>query len=339
MFAVSLAGSLFFSISPTAAKDKVLLYLLLTMGPFAVVAPALGSGHRPQPRGPPGHGGGVGPGPGGAVPVPGPRHPLAAPVPRGLRHAGAVQGLPGHQRCAGPGDGRPRACSTRPGSATAGGVGPTADRTEAGEPPTRLRTVRAEPAAAGPTPRLPTGTPVVRVDDPATGTAKVEPDLATLNARLGSAGLAVRLRLRPARRGHPQAGGRGASSVLWVSMAVFAAAAAAGARLPVPVPARPGPQAPAVRRRRAGRRRGARLPAPPVQLAPGRRPEWAEDEEDLAAFRPIADTEVTLALMPMSVLKALVGFTTFLFAFGLRRDGRGHLVVRARPRGPSPPAP
>src|SRR5487761_1669438 len=42
MFAVSLAGSLFFSISPTAAKDKVLLYLLLTMAPFAVVAPALG---------------------------------------------------------------------------------------------------------------------------------------------------------------------------------------------------------------------------------------------------------------------------------------------------------
>src|SRR5579863_342929 len=42
LFAVSLAGSLFFSISPTAAKDKVLLYLLLTMGPFAVVAPVLG---------------------------------------------------------------------------------------------------------------------------------------------------------------------------------------------------------------------------------------------------------------------------------------------------------
>ena len=42
MFAVSLAGSLFFSISPTEAKDKVLLYLLLTVGPFAVAAPALG---------------------------------------------------------------------------------------------------------------------------------------------------------------------------------------------------------------------------------------------------------------------------------------------------------
>lgn len=39
---VALAGSLFFSISPSAARDKVLLYLLLTIAPFAVVAPALG---------------------------------------------------------------------------------------------------------------------------------------------------------------------------------------------------------------------------------------------------------------------------------------------------------
>ncbi len=38
---VSLAGSLFFSISPDAARGKVVLYLLLTMAPFAVVAPAL----------------------------------------------------------------------------------------------------------------------------------------------------------------------------------------------------------------------------------------------------------------------------------------------------------
>ncbi len=38
---VSLAGSLFFSISPNAARGKVVLYLLLTMAPFAVVAPAL----------------------------------------------------------------------------------------------------------------------------------------------------------------------------------------------------------------------------------------------------------------------------------------------------------
>jgi hypothetical protein len=56
-------------------------------------------------------------------------------------------------------------------------------------------------------------------------------------------------------------------------------------------------------------------------MAPDFDPDWADDERDLAALQPFADTEVVLALMPMSVLKALVGFTTFLFAFALRRDG------------------
>ncbi|MFN2609077.1 MAG: hypothetical protein ABR511_14490 [Acidimicrobiales bacterium] len=39
---MALAGSLFFSISPGAARNRVALYLLLTMAPFAVVAPWLG---------------------------------------------------------------------------------------------------------------------------------------------------------------------------------------------------------------------------------------------------------------------------------------------------------
>lgn len=39
---VALAGSLFFSISPSAARSKVALYLALSVAPFAVVAPALG---------------------------------------------------------------------------------------------------------------------------------------------------------------------------------------------------------------------------------------------------------------------------------------------------------
>ena len=39
---ISLAGSLFFSISPDEAKSKVILYLVLTLGPFAVVSPLLG---------------------------------------------------------------------------------------------------------------------------------------------------------------------------------------------------------------------------------------------------------------------------------------------------------
>jgi hypothetical protein len=38
---ISLAGSLFFSVSASESKSKVLLYLLLTIAPFAVVAPAL----------------------------------------------------------------------------------------------------------------------------------------------------------------------------------------------------------------------------------------------------------------------------------------------------------
>ncbi|MBV8957578.1 MAG: MFS transporter, partial [Actinobacteria bacterium] len=39
---VALAGSLFFDISPHAARGRVALSLLLTMTPFAVVAPFLG---------------------------------------------------------------------------------------------------------------------------------------------------------------------------------------------------------------------------------------------------------------------------------------------------------
>jgi MFS family permease len=39
---ISLAGSLFFSISPNAADHKVLLYLLFTLAPFAIVSPLLG---------------------------------------------------------------------------------------------------------------------------------------------------------------------------------------------------------------------------------------------------------------------------------------------------------
>ena len=39
---MALAGSLFFSISPDAARNRVALYLVLTVAPFAVVAPWLG---------------------------------------------------------------------------------------------------------------------------------------------------------------------------------------------------------------------------------------------------------------------------------------------------------
>ena len=41
-FAVSLAGSLFFNVSVDAARPRIILYLLLTMAPFAIVAPLIG---------------------------------------------------------------------------------------------------------------------------------------------------------------------------------------------------------------------------------------------------------------------------------------------------------
>jgi predicted MFS family arabinose efflux permease len=41
-FAVSLAGSLFFNVSLDAARPRVILYLALTMAPFAVLAPLIG---------------------------------------------------------------------------------------------------------------------------------------------------------------------------------------------------------------------------------------------------------------------------------------------------------
>ena len=41
-FAVSLAGSLFFSVSVDAARPRIMVYLLATMAPFAIVAPLIG---------------------------------------------------------------------------------------------------------------------------------------------------------------------------------------------------------------------------------------------------------------------------------------------------------
>ncbi len=42
LVALALAGSLFFSISPDAARGRVAAYLVVTMAPFAVVAPLIG---------------------------------------------------------------------------------------------------------------------------------------------------------------------------------------------------------------------------------------------------------------------------------------------------------
>ncbi len=309
LFAVSLAGSLFFSISPAAAKDKVLLYLLLTMGPFAVVAPALG--------------------------------PLVDRS-RGARRAMVVTSALGravlcpfiardiHSLLLFPeaflmlvlskvylvtkGAIVPEiaALDMEASARAAGGAAldplDPADPDGSADPSTGDGSLTSP---AGPTPTPPYGTPLVRVADPVTGQRVTEPDLATLNARLGLlaslSGLAAAL---PAVVLYKLGG---SPTVLWADVVVFAGAVAAGLRLPVRGQSRFG-----FGRRPVGR------PDPvvttPVVDAPVA-DRWAGDAEDLAALRPLADVDVMTALLPMSVLKALVGFVTFLIAFGLRREG------------------
>ncbi len=334
LFAVSLAGSLFFSISPTAAKDKVLLYLLLTMGPFAVVAPALGPlidrsrGARRAMV--------VASAVGRAALCPF----LARDIHSLLLFPEAFAmlvlskvylvtkgALVPEMAALGMLDEASDSIGSSSTAVAERGSGSTVPHDGevwgTASVPRNPPAPPKPPAPSGvPEPTPPYGTPVIRVEDPGTGEELVEPDLATLNARLGLlASLAGFVFAVPAvlilKLG-------GAPSVIWVSIAVFAGAAVAGARLPVP--------------RRLARPRAARRPgggatyadAPAgkrggvdgeIEMAPDFDPGWVGDEEDLAAFRPIADTEVILALMPMSALKALVGFTTFLFAFGLRRSG------------------
>jgi hypothetical protein len=292
LFAVSLAGSLFFSISPTAAKDKVLLYLLLTMGPFAIVAPALG--------------------------------PLIDRS-RGARRAMVVTSALGravlcpfvardiHSLLLFP-EAFVMLVLSKVYLVTKGALVPemaALEMIDLGADPGVVATARFDgPDPPDPTP--PYGTPpLVHVDDPVTGEDVVEPDLATLNARLGLlASLSGFVFALPAIAILKLAG---APAVLWSCAAVFVAAVVAGMRLPVRQMARAARQG-----------RGARSRADPgitVEQAPVA-DDWRTDEQrDLAAFRPIAGTQVILALTPMSVLKGLLGFLTFLFAFGLRREG------------------
>jgi hypothetical protein len=302
IFAVSLAGSLFFSISPTAAQDKVLLYLVLTMAPFAVVAPALGpliDRSRGARRGMV-----VFSALGRAALCPLLARdihtlllfPLAFAmlvlskvylVTKGaLVPEMAAIGLIGHP----PG-------SDPPGSSP--------------EPP---------PPAPPRSDTPPYGTPVTGgghpSEDPDEPNLEGAPDLAGLNARLGLlASLSAFVFALPAVGMLKLAGAPG---VLWLDFVVFLVAVAAGARLPV-------------RQRRrvraAGRRRVREKAVPMVPVSqslsepPADLPsEPTDDEMDLAAFRPIATSQVLLALMPMSVLKAELGFLTFLLAFGLRRE-------------------
>ncbi|HEY2563747.1 MAG TPA: MFS transporter [Acidimicrobiales bacterium] len=317
MFAVSLAGSLFFSISPTAAKDKVLLYLLLTMAPFAVVAPALGpliDRSRGARR--------------AMVVVSALGRAALCPflardfhslllfpeafamlvlskvylVTKGaLVPEMAAQGLL---------DSTSLVPSTGPtsGGGPVGTVGPVG--TSAPE-----RTAAPAVGAFGASVQ----------SDRSQATQPGQADLATLNARLGLlASLSGFVFALPAVIALKLGG---APWVVWLALVVFLAGAVAGLRLPVRrsrsirgAPAGPEPSS-------VAGSTGADLvvasSSHPTSPMLGRQPfiEDLDDDEDLAPFRPIANGQVLLALVPMSALKVLVGFLTFLFAFGLRREG------------------
>ncbi len=312
VFAVSLAGSLFFSISPHAAQGRVLLYLLLTMAPFAVVAPALG--------------------------------PLVDRS-RGARRATVVTSAVGravlsllltsgvHSLLLFP-EAFAMLVLSKVYLVTKGALVPEmaklADQRSTGSDGVPQRGPTTEGPDSTTSPDAAAG--------PSTSGAVRSPssvlttDYASINARLGLlASLSGFVAALPAiallKLG-------GASWVLAFDILVFTGAAVAGWRLPV----------------RAARRGGSRAPAqdalsdPGPGPGPGPRPstvtgaagqtassrvvppgwtleEWQADQADLAIFRPIAGPEVARARVPMSILKVVAGFLTFLIAFGLRRQG------------------
>ena len=266
MFAVSLAGSLFFSISPTEAKDKVLLYLLLTVGPFAVAAPALG--------------------------------PIIDRS-RGARRAMVVASALGRAALC-PFLARdihslllfPEAFAMLvlskvyvvtkgalvPEMAAIGMLDAVAARAGGATTPSHPDRSGCGPRRPPTRPHPPLRHAVVHLDDPDTGDDRVEPDLATLNARLGLlASLSGFVFALPA-----------VAISSWEAPPVCSGCWSASSL-------RPPSQEHACRCRVPGDGTPARVArvgaAPAVVVAPGVEgglDRGSEDEADLAAFRPIA---------------------------------------------------
>jgi hypothetical protein len=294
LVAISLAGTLFFSISPTQAKSKVLLYLVLTLAPFAVVSPLLG--------------------------------PIIDRS-RGARRAMVVFSAVGRAVIC------PfMATSTHslllfPEAflilvlsklylVTRGALVPEMASLTAPGRPSEPPAAPGAPAVSGEHP-LPLSWPTealgAEAQSPAPG-PNVE--YAALNARLTLLGtLAGFAAAVPGVALYKLAG---SPAVLIFDTVVFSAAALAGARLPVRhrrhtgPPAAPAAQDPTVR--------GATTSGTddPDRWGP------AETDPDLASLQSFAHPEVLLGLSAMSLIRGLAGFLVFLLAFGLRR---GHAAL------------
>jgi hypothetical protein len=307
---ISLAGSLFFSISPTEAKSKVFLYLVLTLAPFAIVSPLLGPlidrsrGARRTMV--------VFSALGRAVICPFMARdihslllfPLAflilvlsklylvtrgALVPEMLRLTEEAAG---------------------PGAPAAGADGDEFDP-DLGDLPT-LGHGEAIGLPPAPEDRTAEGAGMPgSARQRRSGAVKLE--LAAVNARLTLLGTLagfvvsipglILLKLA------------GAPGVLIFGALVFVGAGIAGARLPV---SRPGLA-------------GSGSPRPSTSSRPDPRPatvgrggdgadEAVASNPDLAALQPIAHPEVLLGLTTMSLIRGIAGFLVFLLAFGLRRE-------------------
>jgi hypothetical protein len=281
---ISLAGTLFFSISAHEAKSKVLLYLLLTLAPFAVVSPLLGplidrsKGARRATA--------TAAAVGRAVICPF----MAADIHSLLLFPEAFCVL----------------VLSKLYLVTRGALVPemmalTAARQ--GSPPTPI--VPTDPGPETATLVGPSYSTSGMTPDPSTegaGPTASNPGYATLNARLTLLGtLAGFVASAP---GIPILKLAGASGVLIFDTFVFAAAAVAALRLPV---SRPTPA------RRTVRRRAPR----PVTHATTDADEAIDS--DLASLQPVAEPQVLLGLTANSLLRGIAGFFVFMLAFGLRR--------------------
>lgn len=317
---ISLAGSLFFSISPDAAQSRVILYLLLTAAPFAVVAPLMGP-VIDRSRGA--------------------RRALVV-ASTGLRAlvcivmAGDIKSLLlfplaftmlvlSKVYLVTKGALVPVLASREP-------IDPKRSGRNARPTPGPAGTITGDPGAAaaqlpiawqsGPPGVVPDSQNVQGVPDQQgqseIGVPVEHVELSVLNAKLGLlASLAGFAAAIPAvlilKLG-------GASWVLYVDILVFAAAAVAGWRLPVE------PSAGGVTKQ--GAINQVPMGSGPVDLAQGGTGSPDDSEQDWETPTPLQllgpngvnHPEVVLAATAMSILRGLVGFVTFLLAFELRRQ-------------------
>jgi len=279
----SLADSLFFSISPHEAKSKVLLYLLLTLAPFAVVSPLLG--------------------------------PLIDRS-KGARRATAVCSAVGRAAICPFMAADIHSLLLFPEAflvlvlsklylVTRGALVPemmSLTTTPAGHH------VSADPATEpnSETPTLETRSHRAHapVPDPSEspGQAASSPGYAALNARLTLLGTLAGF--AAAVPGIPILKLAGSSGVLVFDTFVFAAAAVAAVRLPVSRP----------NRSRRGADRGAHDRWVRAEASADQ-----EADTDLASLQPVAEPQVLLGLTTNSLLRGIAGFFVFMLAFGLRR--------------------